>query len=55
MIRTALVGNGFIIRFEENKNYNNISSSNTQKRTKVLQVWSDKVERRVEGIQEPEE
>jgi len=32
MIRTALVGNGFIIRFEENKNYNNISSSNTPKR-----------------------
>ena len=28
-----------------NKHYNNISSNNTLKRTKVLQVWSDKVER----------
>jgi hypothetical protein len=35
MIRTALVGNGFIIRFEENKSYNNISSSNTQRRMRV--------------------
>jgi hypothetical protein len=39
---------------ERKPNYNNISSSNTPKRTRVLQVWSDKVERRVEGIQEPE-
>jgi hypothetical protein len=51
---------GFLCNFlylcivERKPNYNNISSSNTPKRTRVLQVWSDKVERRVEGIQEPE-
>jgi hypothetical protein len=38
MIRTALVGNGFIIRFEENKNYNNISATNTPKRMRVASV-----------------